>query len=130
MKCFALAVLLFSLSASADWTGVECSNSDRSVNWKSGFGEDLINLKYSNFVEGTLTLKLPEVNIAFSNEVVLKERSYRSCQNETRGKIFAADIEITASEKSPEVLRSQFPYNKIETTVICTVITKEDTPCD
>lgn len=124
----AVTTLFFALNASA-WTGTKCSNSDGSVNWEMGYQENLINLKYSNFVEGILTLETEKVNIQFVKDVTLKEKTFRGCGQQSMGRIFAGEVKITASDKTPDVLRSQFPGNKVQTAVICTTIVSNAAPC-
>lgn len=124
----AITVTFIALNATA-WTGTKCSNSDGTVNWEVGYEQDLINLKYANFVEGILTLDTEKVNIQFVRDVTLKEKSFRGCGQMSQGRIFAGEVKITASEKTPDVLRSQFPANKVQTAVICTTIVNSAAPC-
>ena len=80
MKALSTVLLALIVSNSYAWTGVKCSNSDGSVNWETGKDEELINLKYANFVEGTLTLPVEQVSIQFKKEVTIREKTVREYQ--------------------------------------------------
>lgn len=130
MKILAVLIFPFLLSnAHASWTTTKCSNSDGTVTWQKGHDQDLINLKYANFVEGTLTLEMEKVNVQFAKEITLKERSFRSCAVAGSARVFAGKVMITGSEKHPDVLQGQFPENKVQTEVICSTMITTDLPC-
>lgn len=130
MKAFAAVVFtLFVSNTHASWITTKCSNSDGSVTWEKGYDQSLINMKYANFVEGTLTLQLDKVNIQFMKEVTLKERSFRTCAVAGSARVYAGKVRITGSEKHPEILRSQFPENRVLTEVICTTQVMTNLPC-
>jgi hypothetical protein len=123
MKVLILVLLALVVSNSyASQKVMKCSNSDGSVSWESGPEIDEINLKYSNFVEGTLHLPLEQVSIKFKSKIPLREKTIRHLNKSSTKKIFAGRIRILASMKHPDVLRGQFPQNKVETEVICTKI--------
>jgi hypothetical protein len=124
-----LSFLTFVTNAQAAWTVVKCSNADGSVRWESGVEENIIHLKYANFVEGTLSLDLNKVSIQFSKEVLLRERAFNDCQVKSHGRVFAANVLITASEKHPQALKSQFPENRVQTDVICSEIQGGKSEC-
>jgi hypothetical protein len=132
MKAF--SVLLLSLIVSnahaSSWIETKCSNSDGSVTWSNGSDEAQISLKYANFVEGTLTLGVDQVNIQITDGVTIKNRSIKECSYVASQKVYAGKVKIIAADKHPDVLRSQFPENKITTEVICTTITHEKRPCN
>lgn len=132
MKAF--GVLLLSLIVSnahaSSWTDTKCSNSDGTVTWSHGSDDSQINLKYANFVEGTLTLNVEQVSIQMSHEVTIRAKSIKECSYKASKRVYAGKVKIVAADKHPDVLRSQFPENKIFTEVICTTITHEKTPCD
>lgn len=123
MKALSTVLLALFVSNSYAWTGVKCSNSDGSVNWETGTNEEQINLKYANFVEGTLTLPVDQVSIQFKKEVAIREKTVRDNERVSTKKVFAGNVKIVAADKTPDVLRGQFPENKVETEVICTSIT-------
>lgn len=131
MKALGVVLLfLFVSNAGAETFAItKCSNSDGSVKWQSGVDQDFIDLKYSNFVEGTLTLEVEQVNIQMMKDVTLKEKTFRSCQYAGSTRVYAGKVKITGSDKHPDVLRSQFPENKILTEVICTTTLGMSTPC-
>jgi hypothetical protein len=133
MKAFALVLIAVSFAGGAaarTWVATNCSNSNGSVKWVSGDAHaDKINLKYSNFVEGTLVLELEKVNIEFMSELVLRERTFRACPASGLARVFAGKVRITGSEKFPNVLRSQFPENRVQTEVICTTVETESRDC-
>lgn len=117
-----VGILLFTLiahRAQASWMASKCSNSDASVTWKVGEDDDMIHLKYSNFIEGTLSLEIEKVKIDRLRDVTLQERSFRTADYLGSSRVHAGKVRITASEKFPHVLRSQFPENRIITEVIC-----------
>lgn len=125
----ALAILLFTFVATnsyASWTGTRCSNSDGSVTWESGDDLNLIKMKYYNFVEGTLTLAIDQVNVEISKEVTVFQKSLRNCDLSSHKRVYAGKVKITASDKNPDVLRGQFPLNKVETEVICTQLVNNE----
>lgn len=128
-----IVFVIFSLlitNTHAAWTETKCSNSDGSVRWEQGTAEqDLIHLKYANFVEGTLTLETEKVNIQFTREITLKEKTFKDCRYKGKGRVFAGKVKIIGSEKHPDVLRSQFPDNKVQTEVICTTIESMPSEC-
>lgn len=129
----ALATVLLSLivsNANASWTAVKCSNSDGSVNWEMGTEVDEINLKYANFVEGTLTLPVEQVSIELKKEITLREKTVRDCNMASTKRVYAGKVKIVGADKTPDVLRSQFPENKVETEVICTKISTTTLPCE
>ena len=113
---------IFSTHGYAAWTTTNCSNSDGSVKWQSGQEDELIDLKYSNFVEGFLTLNIEQVNIEFKQSTSLRTKKIKNHNMSGTEQVYAASIKITASEKHPDILRSQFPKNMIETDVICTTL--------
>ncbi len=113
---------IFSTHGYAAWTTTNCSNSDGSVKWQSGQEDELIDLKYSNFVEGFLTLNIDQVNIEFKQNTSLRTKKIKNHNMSGTERVYAASIKITASEKHPDILRSQFPKNMIETDVICTTL--------
>ena len=117
---------IFSTHGYAAWTTTNCSNSDGSVKWQSGQEDELIDLKYSNFVEGFLTLNIDQVNIEFKQSTSLRTKKIKNLNMSGTEKVYAASIKITASEKHPDILRSQFPKNMIETDVICTTLKIDD----
>jgi hypothetical protein len=130
MKSIALVIFsIFVSNAHAAWTETKCSNSDGSVKWESGVEEEFIHLKYANFVEGTLTLEIEKVNIEFTRQITLKERTFKDCRYKGRGRVFAGKVKIIGSEKHPDVLRGQFPENKVQTEVICTTIESAPSEC-
>ena len=127
-----LTMILCSLlisTAHASYQSVRCSNSTGSVTWESGYDDNTIHLKYSNFVEGTLSLPLEQVQITFDKEIVLKEKKVQRCDFSSSFRVFASTVKIVASEAHPDVLRGQFPDNKVETEVICTEIMNGERPC-
>lgn len=130
MKTF--GVIIFSLliaNAEASWTSTKCSNSDGTVTWEKGLDQSLINLKYANFVEGTLTLEMEKVNVQFTKEITLRDRAFRSCDVAGSARVYAGKVKITGSEKHPDVLLGQFPENKVVTEVICTTMVTTELPC-
>lgn len=132
MKALAtvLLTLIVSNSYAASWTAVKCSNSDGTVNWEAGTHVDEINLKYANFVEGTLTLPVEQVSIQLKQEVTIREKTIRDCHAVSTKRVFAGNVKIVAADKHPDVLRGQFPLNKVETEVICTRISTTSLPCE
>ena len=130
MKLFGVVLLSLIVShAHASSMETKCSNSDGSVIWRSGLDNNQIHLKYSNFVEGTLTLGFDQVSVQMDREVALLNKSIRSCRSAALKRVFAGKVKIVAANKNPDVLRSQFPKNKIETEVICTTIVYSSMPC-
>lgn len=132
MKAFALILLAFSVSQvrAESWVETKCSNSDGTVKWESGSqDQDLIHLKYSNFVAGTLSLDIKKVSIQFSKDVTLNQRSFNTCQTMGQGRVYAGKVKIVAADKHPDVLRSHFPDNKVQTEVICTTVVSEPSEC-
>lgn len=125
-----LLSLIVSNSYAESWTAIKCSNSDGSVIWEKGTQIDEINLKYANFVEGTLTLPVEQVNIQLNKEVTIREKTIRDCNMVSTKRVFAGSVRIVAADKHPDVLRSQFPLNKVETEVICTRISTSTLPCE
>jgi hypothetical protein len=121
MKAFAIVILSLIVSnAQASWMATKCSNSDGSVVWETGHDENVIHLKYANFVAGTLTLAMEQVKVDFSKEITIKQKSIHSCNYAAHTRVYAGKVKITASEKHPYVLQGQFPLNRVETEVICT----------
>ncbi len=133
MKALALLVLALSLVSTAfarTWVSTNCSNSSGSVKWVSGHPHaDKIDLKYTNFVDGTLVLGLEKVNIEFTSEFLLRERAFRACPTSGISRVIVGKVRITGSEKFPDILRSQFPENKVQTEVICTTMETESRDC-
>lgn len=130
MKTFTALLTFFLVAgAEASWMNTKCSNSDGTVTWEKSHDQNLINLKYANFVEGTLTLEMEQVNVQFSKEFTLKEKVFRNCSVAGSSRVYAGKVKITGSEKHPDVLRSQFPENKVQTEVICTTTVMTDLPC-
>lgn len=118
------AVLLFFLAqAQAVDFRTSCSSSDGAIRWEEGSAQEGILLKYSNFVEGTLELELHEVNIELSKVITFKEEFFKDERIAAKKRVTVARAIITASDKFPEILRSQFPRNKVEGEVICTSLT-------
>jgi hypothetical protein len=121
MKAF--AIIVFSLivsNAHASWMATKCSNSDGTVVWETGHEQNVIHLKYANFVAGTLTLHMEQVNVDLSKEVTIKQKVFRNCSYSSLTRVYVGKVKITASEKHPYVLQGQFPLNRVETEVICT----------
>jgi hypothetical protein len=130
MKAFAIVLLALMVSnAHANWIVSKCSNSDGTVTWETGSEQDLINLKYAHFVEGTLTLNVEQVSIEFTKEITIREKSFRSCTYSNHTRVYAGKVKITPADKHPHVLRSLFPSNKVETEVICTVMINSQRDC-
>jgi DNA-directed RNA polymerase specialized sigma subunit len=132
MKAFALVLFALTLSnaRAESWVETKCSNSDGTVKWESGVeNKDIIHLKYSTFVEGTLSLDVNKVSIQFAKDITLNERSFNTCQTMGKGRVYAAKVKIVAADKHPEVLRNYFPDNKVQTEVICTTIVSEPSDC-
>jgi|GEM_PF-5007795 hypothetical protein len=132
MKVFVVffAALTLSQAQAASWTQLKCSNSDGSVKWQSGYHEDSMELKYSNFVEGTLTLDMDQINVAFIKSTTLKQKLFKTCHRSVQGHVFASEVKITASEKHPYILKSHFPENQVQAEVICTKITTVEHACN
>lgn len=121
MKAIAVTLLSLSIaSAHASYMATHCSNAKGTVKWESGHNSNTINLKYSNFIEGTLTLDISQVKIDFQKEVTLSEKNLRTCGYASQERVYAGKVKIKASPEHPDVLRGQFPANKVETEVICT----------
>lgn len=127
---FAILTLIIGFNAHASWMGIKCSNSDGTVKWETGFQEDKVRLKYSNFVEGTLELEPSEVIMSFGKEVVIREKQIKECHYAGMVKVTASRVRISASDKNPEALRSHFPENKVTTEVICTKVVTNTLPCE
>jgi hypothetical protein len=131
MKALTTVLLaLFVSNTYASFTALKCSNSDGSVNWEMGHDEDQINLKYANFVEGTLTLPIEQVSIQFKKDVTIQQKTFRNCSMAATKRVYAGTVKIVGADKHPDVLRSQFPENKVETEVICTMISNTTLPCE
>lgn len=133
MRLFAFVVFAFAVShvQAETWIETKCSNSDGTVKWEKGVTDaDKIHLKYSTFVEGTLSLDIEKVSIQFSKNVTLNERTFNTCQTLGNARVYAAKVKIKASEKSPEVLRNYFPDNRVQTEVICTTIVSDPAECE
>ncbi len=131
MKALATIVLsLFVSNSFAEVTSLKCSNSDGTVAWETGTENDVINMKYANFVEGTLTLPIEEVSIQFAKEITITQKTVRNCEITATRRVFAGKVKIVAADKTPDVLRSQFPENKVVTEVICTMISNTALPCE
>jgi hypothetical protein len=121
MKAFVVVVLFLIISnAQASWMATKCSNSDGSVVWERGHDQNIIHLKYSNFVAGTLTLDMEQVKIDMRKEITIREKKIHNCNYAAITRVYAGKVSITASEKHPYVLQGQFPLNRVETEVICT----------
>lgn len=123
------ALLTTFAHANTPFKAMKCSNSDGTVTWEYGLNEDLINLKYSHFIEGTLTLNLDQVEIKLAQEILVKEKRIRECTFAALSKVFASKVVIRPADKNPYVLQSLFPENKIETEVICTLQMHTPRPC-
>jgi hypothetical protein len=130
MKALTTVLLTLIVSNANAWTAIKCSNSDGSVFWETGTQVDEINLKYANFVEGTLTLPVEQVSIQLNKEIKIREKTIRDCTMTSTKRVFAGNVKIVAADKHPDVLRGQFPENKVETEVICTRITTTELPCE
>lgn len=130
MKAIILASFVFILTnAHASFTVTNCSNSDGSVVWETGPRNNSIDLKYANFVAGTLSLNMDQVKIDFKQELVLNEKQFRDCSYSSVRKVYAGKVKIVASELHPDVLRGQFPANKVITEVICTELSGRTHSC-
>lgn len=130
MKTVTSILLALMISnAHASWIETKCSSSDGSVSWESSDNQNIINLKYANFVEGTLVLDLDQVNIQFLKEHTFTDKTFRSCEHDINRKVFVGQVRIKASNKNPNALRSHFPLNRVETEVICTQIIHNATNC-
>lgn len=131
MKFISLVAFVFLVTnAHAHWKETKCSNSDGSVKWQEGRDEeDLIHLKYSNFIEGTLTLPIHMVSIQKSQEVTLSENTFKECSFQGSRRIMAAQVKIQGSEQNPDILKSHFPENMVQTEVICSTVESTPLPC-
>lgn len=128
----ALAVLFVSLmlsNAHASYMATHCSNAKGTVTWETGSDMNTINLKYANFVEGTLTLDLEQVDIEFPNEIVISEKTASTCEFMSHTKVYAGKVRITPAKDHPNVLRGNFPENMVETEVICSFQMHDSLPC-
>ena len=128
----ALAVLIVSLmlsNAHASYMATHCSNARGTVTWESGHDSNTISLKYANFVEGTLTLDLDQVDIEFPNEIIISEKSTSTCEFMSHTRVYAGKVRITAAKDHPNVLRGNFPENMVETEVICSFQMHDSLPC-
>lgn len=130
----ALVTILFSLllfqNAEASYLSIKCSNSTGSVMWEEGHDDNTIHMKYANFVEGTLTLPLEQVNITFDKQVTIKEKKIRECSYMASHRVYAGNVKIVAAEAFPDVLKGQFPENMVETEVICSEYMNDSLPCN
>lgn len=118
-KLIALGSLILSLNAfAASFT--ECSNPTATVRWRAGSGENMAFLTYKGFVTGDLEVPLELLKIKRSEEttIELKERGVNCFMNETI-RHYTMRVEISASEKSPDVLGSYFTEKIIKTMVLC-----------
>lgn len=97
---------------------------------ESGFNKDKVSLRYSNFIEGKLELRLEEVNLNFGKEVVIREKTFRECHHAGLVRVTAAPVMVVPSEKNPEALKNYFPDNRIATEVICTKVVTNPLPCE
>ncbi len=116
---FVLGSLILSLSAFAE-SFTECSNPTATVRWRAGSGENVAFLTYRGFVTGDLEIPLELLNIKRSKEttIELKERGTNCFRSETI-RHYTMRVEISASEKNPDVLGSYFPEKIIKTMVLC-----------
>lgn len=130
MKIFvSIFLALFLNQSHASYFATQCSNSSGTVYWETGHNSNSISLKYANFVDGTLTLFIDQVKIDFLKEITISEKNFRGCGFSAETKVYAGSVKITAGELNPDVLRGQFPDNKVETEVICTYQLNYPTPC-
>lgn len=128
----ALAVLFVSLmltSAHASDMTTHCSNANGTVTWETGDDTNKINLKYANFVEGTLTLDLEQVDIEFPKEIIISEKTASTCDFISHQRVYAGKVRITPAVAHPNVLRGNFPENMVETEVICSFQMNDSLPC-
>lgn len=118
-KLVILGSMLLSLSAFAE-SFTECSNARGTVHLRFGSGENMAYLTYKGFVTGELEIPLELLQISRMEEttIELKERGIR-CQRSETIRHYSMKVEISASEKSPDVLGSYFPEKVIKTMVLC-----------
>jgi hypothetical protein len=127
---FVIALTLIASVANASDITIKCSNSDGTVNWISDANRSQINLKYSNFIEGILTLELDKVVLQMDKELPIDEKSVSTCSFAATKTVYAAFVKIIpADKKYPSVLSNHFPANEIETEVICTKFVSDDLEC-
>lgn len=130
MKALAvLAVSLMISSAHASYMRTTCSNSTGTVMWETGYESNKISLKYAQFVEGTLTLDIDQVDIEFPKEVLISEKTMSTCEYMSHSKVYAGKVRITPATNHPQVLRGNFPENMVETEVICSFQANNELPC-
>lgn len=130
MKAIALTLFFFAASqAQASYMATHCSNSNGTVTWESGYDNNTINLKYANFVAGTLTLDMEQVQITFDKQVTISEKKIHECGFRALTHVYAGKVVVKPAAAHPDVLRGQFPENKVVTEVICTHHTNGEAPC-
>jgi hypothetical protein len=118
-KLIILGSMILSLTASAE-TFTECSNATATVRWVAGSGENTAYLTYKGFVTGELEVPLELLNLKRSNEATINfKESGINCYKQMSVRHYTMNVEISASEKSPNVLGSYFPEKIIKTLVLC-----------
>lgn len=118
-KLIVLGSMILSLNAFAE-SLTECSNASATVRWMAGSGENIAYLTYKGFITGDLEVPLELLNIKRSNErtINLKENRLNCFRSETV-RHYTMNVEISPSEKNPDVLGSYFPEGVIKTMVLC-----------
>jgi hypothetical protein len=129
MKSIILLALALSAQAFATDVVLKCSNSDGSVKWESGVADEGIQLEYRNFIQGVLTLNMDQVKIEFLNETLISDKNLKECGYNFRSRVFASEVRISGSTTDPDVLKSYFPMNRVETAVICTMNVRQELRC-
>lgn len=114
-----LGTMILSLSTFAE-SITDCSNPSATVRWKIGTGESLAYLTYKGFVTGDLEVPLEMLTIKRFDEktIDLKTRDLKCTRSETV-RHYTMRVEITPSEKTPDVLGSYFPEKVIKALVLC-----------
>jgi hypothetical protein len=118
----AVFIIFISYSFAESSMTTSCSSSDGAIRWQLGSADERVDLQYSNFIEGTLELEVEDVSIDLINEITFSEEEFKEEDIFALKKVTVARALITASEKHPDVLKGQFPQNKVEGEVICTRI--------
>lgn len=107
-------------TAQASFMATTCSSSDTKVSWETGHNSNTLTVKY--YDQGAQEKKIDffDLDVTFTDEVVLREENVRNCSYMSRTKVFAAKAVVVPGPETPNVLDFMGATKKIEAEVICT----------
>jgi hypothetical protein len=126
---FAIFFLLPFHSAFASYFATHCTNAYQSISYESGQIKNELSFKYYDGEEKTAKVSLFQLDMIFSDKVILKEEKIHQCGFFQLTTVYAGKVTFTPKSDYPDTLDMLGNDKKISTEVICQYVINSRAPC-